>query len=365
MSSKLFDFVRISPIKEKAIIVFDKIRIDGQKTYGDNSIIACYSHIHGDHIHGFKDSLGEIGTTTYTTNLTKKMLVRTNPSLKIKSRFKGLEYRKTKEKDGFEFSFLNCNHILGSGQVLVRGPRGSVLYSSDFLLNGTDTDVSDVDVLVLDANHGSPDIPQDFKNKKNSKEDLGVFIEKIVRQQQKPLIIRAHLGTLQEAIIWCDEFCKENVDFFCVDKKQYTLAEVYAEEREIILREIQVNNYEVSKLLSLEIPLIRFLAGFRGNITECEQIEPMIHSIHFSDTKFSYDSTNNLSRMASINLQEHASHSEILEYVKKIKPKKGIVVDNGPTRTNTEQNAIGLTKILTKEHPNLIVEYQPIKRPDG
>jgi len=69
--------------------------------------------------------------------------------------------------------------------------------------------------------------------------------------------------------------------------------------------------------------------------------------------------------MASINLQEHASHSEILEYVKKIKPKKGIVVDNSPTRTNTEQNAIDLTKILAKEYPNLIVEYQPIKRPVG
>ena len=89
----------------------------------------------------------------------------------------------------------------------------------------------------------------------------------------------------------------------------------------------------------------------------------MIYSIHFSGTRVSYDSTNNLSRMAAINLQEHASHSEILEYVEKIEPQKGIVVDNNPTRNNTEKNAIDLTTTLAKIHSNLTVEYQPIKRP--
>jgi len=365
LSSQLSDFVRIGPIKNESIVIFDKIRIDGKKTFNDNTTIVCYSHIHQDHMHGFENSLGEIGITTFTTDLTRKMLLRMKPSLKIKSGFRGLTYRKTEKIDGFEFSFLKSNHILGSGQVLVRGPEGSVLYSSDFMIKGTDIDVSDVDVLVLDANHGSPDITQVFENKKKSKQQLGGFIEKIVRQQQKSLIIRAHIGTLQEVMMWCDEFCKKNVNFFCGDKQQASLAEVYAEEREIPIREIQVNNYEVSKLLSLEIPVIRFLAGFRGNITECEQIESMIHSIHFSGTKVSYDSTNNLSRMAAINLQEHASHSELLDYADLIKPKKGIVVDNNPTRTQTEKNAIDLTKTLRKKYSNLIVEYQPIKLPVG
>ena len=365
MNSELFDFVKISPIKESGIIIFDKIRIDGEKTYGDNTTIACYSHIHQDHMHGFGNSLGEIGTTTYTTNLTKKLLLRSKPSLKIKSRYKELEYFETKKIDGFEFSFLKSNHILGSGQILVRGPEGSVLYSSDFMLKGTYTDVSDVDVLVLDANHGSPDFPQVYENKKNSKQKLEIFIQKIVQQQQKPMIVRAHVGTLQEVMLWCNEFSKKNIPFFSEDETQSAFAEVYAEEREILLRAIQVNDDEISKQLSLEIPLIRFFAGFTGNITECEEIEPMIHSVHFSGTRVSYDSTNNLSRMASINLQEHASHSEILEYVKKIKPQKGIVVDNNPTRTQTEKNAIDLTKTLDKIYSNLIVEYQPIKRPSN
>jgi len=363
LSSKLSDYVKISPIKESGITIFDKIRVDGEKTYGDNTTIACYSHIHHDHMHGFGNSLGEIGTVTYTTNLTKKLLLRSKPSLKIKSRYKELEYFKTKKIDGFEFSFLKSNHILGSGQILVRGPEGSVLYSSDFMLKGTYTDVPDVDVLVLDANHGSPDISQVYENKKNSKEKLATYIQKIVQQQQKPMIIRAHVGTLQEVMMWCDEICKKNIQFFSEDNQQSAFAEVYADEREILLRAIEVNDNEISRLLSLEIPLIRFFAGFNGNITECEEIEPMIHSIHFSGTRISYDSTNNLSRMASINLQEHASHSEILEYVKKIKPQKGIVVDNNPTRTQTEKNAIDLTETLIKLHSNLTVEYQPIKRP--
>ena len=363
MSSQLSDFVKISPIKESGIIVFDKIRIDGEKTYGDNTTIACYSHIHYDHMHGFGNSLGEIGTTTWTSNLSRKLLLKAKPSLKIKSCYDELEYLETKKIDGFEFSFLKSNHILGSAQILVRGPEGSVLYSSDFMLKGTYTDVSDVDVLVLDANHGSPDFSQVYENKKNSKQKLEEYIKKIVQQQQKPMIIRAHIGTLQEVMMWCDELCKKNIRFFCEDNEQSAFAEVYASEREILLREIQRNDNEVTRLLSLEIPLIRFFAGFNGNITECEEIEPMIYSIHFSGTRVSYDNTNNLSRMAAINLQEHASHSEILEYVEKIEPQKGIVVDNNPTRNNTEKNAIDLTTTLAKIHSNLTVEYQPINRP--
>jgi len=363
LSSQLSNFVKISPIPEKSIVVFDKIRIDGKRTFNDNTTIACYSHIHSDHIHGFGDSLGEIGTTTFTTDLTRKMLLRARPSLKIKTGFKGLEYNEIKKEDEFEFSFLKCNHILGSGQVLVRGPEGSVLYSSDFMLKGTKTDVPDVAILVLDANHGSPDITQVYENKTNSQKKLEGHIKKIVTEQQKSLIIRAHAGTLQDIIMWCDDFCKNYVKFFCGDKQQAAFAEVYAEEREYNLREIQVNNYEVSKLLSLETPVIRFLAGFVGNITECEQIHPMIHSIHFSGTRVSYDNTSDFSRMASINLQEHASHSEILEYVKQINPKKGIIVDNSPSRTQTEKNAIDLAKVLKKIFPNLMVEYQPKKLP--
>lgn len=365
MNSQLSDYVSISPIGKKAIAIFDKIRIDGEKTFNDNTMISCYSHIHNDHMHGFEDSLGEIGTKIFTTSLTRKMLLQAKPSLKIKSSFKGLDNRKVEKIDGFEFSFLRSNHILGSGQILVRGPEGSVLYSSDFMLKGTDTDVSDIDVLVLDANHGSPDISQVFENKKTSKQKLEDYIKKIVKQQQESLIIRAHVGTLQEIILWCDEICQKNIKFFCGDKEQVAFAEVYAEEKEINLREIQVNDFEVSRLLSLEIPMIRFLAGFTGNITECEQIEPMIPSIHFSGTRVSYDSTSNLSRMASINLQEHASHLELLNYVELINPKKGIVVDNSPTRTQTEKNSIDLTNTLVKKYSNLIVEYQPIKRPGG
>lgn len=365
MSSKLSDFVKISPIKEEAIIVFDKVRIDGDKSYNDDASIVCYSHIHQDHLHGFRDALGEIGTEIFTSDLSHKMLLNSNPSLKIKSSFKSLKFREIKKIDGYEFSFIKANHILGSGQVLVRGPVGSVLYSSDFMIKGTDTNVSDVDVLVLDANHGSLNMSQVYENKKNSREQLELYLKKIVQQEQKSLIIRAHVGTLQETMLWCDEFCNESINFFSGDKKQSAIAEVYAKEREVLLREIQVNNSKMSELLNLEIPVIRFLAGFTGNIIECEQILPMTHSIHFSDPTVSYDSSNNFSRIDSINLQEHASHSEILEYVDEINPQKGIVVDNGPTRTRTEQNAIDLTDVLRKKYDNLMVEYQPIKRPIG
>ena len=69
MSSQLSNFVNISPIPEESIVVFDKIRIDGKKMFDDNTTIACFSHFHKDHMHGFGDSLGEIGTTTFTTKL--------------------------------------------------------------------------------------------------------------------------------------------------------------------------------------------------------------------------------------------------------------------------------------------------------
>ena len=366
MSSELSKFVKVSPLPGDGIVIFDKIRIDGKKPYAEPNEpkvpVVCYTHYHEDHMTGFEDSLGEIDTTTYATTETWKILRRIKPSLTIKDGFKGLKDHKVEKIDDIEFSFLPCNHIIGSGQVLVRGPEGSVLYSSDFMLKGTYTDVPDVDVLVLDANHGSPDISQKYKTKGEAKAKLQEKIETIVTHAQLPLIIRAHVGTLQDVMLWCHEYCKDYIKFFTTGDRQKKLAEVYQEERGVELREISVNAYDIYKSLANDNVTIRFIPGFTGNITECEEIKPPNHSIHFSDTRFSYDKSADITRMMSINLQEHASHEEILKYVEQISPKEGIVVDNNPKRITNKKNAIDLSYVLQKKYNNLTVEYQPKKR---
>ena len=45
-----------------------------------------------------------------------------------------------------------------------------------------------------------------------------------------------------------------------------------------------------------------------------------------------------------------------------VKTKPKIIVDNNPTRTATEKNAIDLSFVLQKKYNNLTVEYQPKKR---
>lgn len=357
--SNVDDFVKIRPFG--GIVIFNSILCDGEDKHIDQSSIFCYTHIHTDHIIGFEDALSKPNTTVLTTEITKKLIstLKGKGFVALKNNFYGLDYNEIKKIDDFEISFRKANHILGSGELLVRGPIGSVLYSSDFMLKGTDTNIKDVDVLVLDANHGSEDIPQDFLEPSEARKKMNEILQREIGVRSRQVNIRAHVGTLQKIMAWCDSACQKHVPFFA-NAKDISISDVYREEMGDF-REIKSDKsnefYEISKF---EHPYVHFLR-LSAPLEPCETQDPMVTSIHFSDGRYNYDHTNDYARIAGINLKEHASLLEILEYVDTIKPKM-VVVDNGPARLGNPKNAIDLSKTIQKKL-GIKAIYSPEKRP--
>jgi len=360
MSFNAENFIKIRPFG--GIIIFDSILCDGEDKHIDTTNISCFTHIHEDHIKGIEDLLAKPNSIVLTTDLTKELIgaMKGRGFIKLKKdSFLGLKYDKIKSVDEYKISFHRANHILGTGQLLVRGNQGSVLYSSDFMLKGTDTDFKDIDVLILDGNHGSPSIPQNLLEPSKAKKELNNIIHKEINVRRRQINLRAHVGTLQKIMVWCDEMCPKNIPFFA-NPKDIEIASVYR-NHSYDFREIKSDKeHEFTEITQFEQPYIHFLR-LSAPKELCEIQDPMVTTVHFSDIRYSYDNTEQYVRNSGINLKEHATHNEILDYVEKIKPKM-VVVDNSPTRLATSKNAIDLANAIEKKL-KIPSTFLPKKRP--
>ena len=172
------------------IVLFDKIICDGPNQDGaeDWKKISCFTHIHDDHIKGLDGLLGGINATVYSTSITKELassLYAPNGIewMRDRENFKGLTGPKDiASVDGFDINFENTNHILGSGQLVVRKNEQSVCYSSDFMIKNT-TIPTDIKYLLLDTTHGEHSESQKFDSPVKSK---NMIIEKVREIMNSP-----------------------------------------------------------------------------------------------------------------------------------------------------------------------------------
>lgn len=324
----------------------------------DGKNIACYTHIHNDHIAGLEDALGGKKSHVFATEITKDLasalFMQDTEWIKDRINFHGLKINETFPVADFEITFKKAHHILGSGQLLVRKKKNSVLYSSDFILEGTHIE-KDVNYLILDVTHGKHSENQDFDDILESKKKIIKKTKEIMDEPKKQLNIHASRGTLQLVMSWLRNEVDEDIPFLA-NKQEINLAKaytIYGHRCDVI----KDDDVYFQQYLKNEHPYIRFLTNAAE--TNCEIIEPVVSSIRVGAS--SMTSLENDSKMYIVNLKEHATVIEVCEYVKQISPEH-IILDNS-TRVSNPENATYLKEILEKKgysvylsprkHPNL------------
>lgn len=342
------------------IIIEDSILCDGKNNYGmdDGKNITCYTHIHNDHIGGLEDALGRINSHVYATDITKKLssalFMHDNTEwIKERTNYLGLKINETISINNFEITFKKSHHILGSGQLLVRKNKHSILYSNDFIFEGTHIE-KDVDYLILDTTHGPHSENQDFDNVVETKKKIIKKTKEIMDGPKKQLNIHASRGTLQLVMSWLRNEVDEYIPFLAT-KKDTNLAKGYTIYG-YTCGKIEDDDENFRRYFENEHPYIRFIANKRE--TDCEIVEPVVPSIRVGSS--STTSLENPSQMYIVNLKEHATVSEVCKYVNLTNPKH-IILDNSVRVTNPE-NATYLKEILKSDfsvslspekHPNL------------
>ena len=173
------------------IVIKNKILCDSYRDSNDldtEKQVSCFTHIHEDHISGLQDALGRefVLSTNETKELASALLKGDSDADWVRERtnYYGLKLGQKKSIDGMDISFRKANHILGSAQLLVRGPNESILYSSDFMLEGTDCEIDDVDYLILDATHGEHSEAQVFDDKPEARKKLVEVTKRIFREAE-------------------------------------------------------------------------------------------------------------------------------------------------------------------------------------
>jgi len=336
------------------IVIDDTITCDGGNPHGseDDKHIACYTHIHHDHIGGLEDSLGRTHSRVYATvetkTLSSALLKRDYEWIKDRKNYFGLEYNETKPDCDYEITFKKANHILGSGQLLVRKKNISVLYSSDFILSGTVTDI-DAKYLILDATHGEHSTKQKFDEVLEGKNNIITKAKEIMDGRKKQLNIHASRGTLQRVMSWIRKEFDDDYPFLA-NEVDTNLANGYTISGHFCGK-IENDDESFLKYFKNDHPYIRFLSSKIETV--CELTEPSIPSIRIGS--LSATSLENNSNMFIVNLKEHASVEEVRSYVKEIGPEH-VIVDNSK-RTQNPENATYLKKIL--ENDGFTVSLSP------
>ena len=347
--NELSKLARVRP--DGTIVMHDEILCDGADPHGFEvgKNITCYSHIHDDHIKGLDDRLGAPDSRVYSTEDTKKLASALfqfdSEWINERTNYEGREFGKAHAKTvetnskSFEISFLQSHHILGSAQILVRGNKNSVLYSSDFLLKGTVEHVEkNVDCLILDATHGEHSERQDFDEPKDARIKV---IKKVKEEVEKArdngdpprMNVQAHRGTIQLVMSWI----REHVDLdtrFVTNRKDMNVARIYSDMGHEC-GVVEDEDYKIDKFFRNQ-SFIHFLP-FMSMKPECEIIDPL-PSFRVGST--SNTDVENPEGMYRINLKEHATVPEVMEYVRECNPKHVVIDNSSRTKPN---NAVYLS----------------------
>jgi putative mRNA 3-end processing factor len=273
------------------------------------------THAHADHLAGLKTSLRRCEKVLMTA-ATRDLIEVTNSSIKLANgNVKTLDYNATLQHGDERITLVKAEHILGAAQVLVEDAAGGrVAYTGDFRLDGTQ--VLDCDTLVVEATYGSPSCRRPFKT--DVKDLLVSTVERKLRDGA--VYVFGFHGKLQEVMKILHE-ADVSVPFV-MPERVFHVSQV-CERHGMQLGCVTLSTEKDGKtLLDENLPCVAFYhMNSRGHVglrnprvcvsgwefrSPCRQIGAREHLIALSD---------------------HSDFDDLIEYVRRSKPKR-VITDN-------------------------------------
>jgi putative mRNA 3-end processing factor len=175
-----------------AVLLGNSVACDA---FDETRPLRVVTHAHADHLVGLKRSLRNCEKVLMTA-ATRDLIEVMDGALGLaEGHVETLDYGETVQYGDERVTLVKAEHILGAAQVLVEDAAGSrVAYTGDFKLDGTP--VLDCDTLVVEATYGNPSCRRPFKL--DVRELLVSMVEK--RLRDGAVYVFGFHGKLQEVM---------------------------------------------------------------------------------------------------------------------------------------------------------------------
>jgi putative mRNA 3-end processing factor len=295
-----------------AVLLGNSVACDA---FDESRPLRVVTHAHADHLVGLKSSLRQCDKVLMTA-ATRDLIEVMNGSIGLAGgNVETLNYGETVQYGDERITLVKAEHILGAAQVLVEDATGGrAAYTGDFRLDGTP--VLDCDTLVVEATYGTPSCRRPFKM--DVKELLVSTVEKKLRDGA--VYVFGFHGKLQEVMQILHD-ADVNVPFV-MPERVFHVSQV-CERHGMQLGCVTLSTANEGKtLLDENLPCVAFYhMNSRGHIglsnsrvcvsgwefrSPCRQIGAKEHLIALSD---------------------HSDFDDLIEYVRRSKPKR-VITDN-------------------------------------
>jgi putative mRNA 3-end processing factor len=295
-----------------AILLGDSVACDA---FDETRPLRVVTHAHADHLVGLKQSLKNCEKVLMTA-ATRDLIDVLNGSFALtKGPVETLDYEKGIQYGDERVTLVKADHILGAAQVLVEDASDNrVAYTGDFRLDGTP--VLDCDTLVVEATYGNPSCRRPFKL--DVRGLLVSMVEK--RLRDGTVYVFGFHGKLQEVMQILHD---ADVSVPFVMPERILRVSKVCERHGMQLGCLTLSTAKEGKeLLDGNLPCVAFYhMNSRGNVgldsyricvsgwefhSPCRQIGDKEHLIALSD---------------------HSDFDDLIEYVRRSKPKH-VVTDN-------------------------------------
>ncbi|HEX9862788.1 MAG TPA: MBL fold metallo-hydrolase [Candidatus Bathyarchaeia archaeon] len=295
-----------------AVLLGNSVACDA---FDETRPLRVVTHAHADHLVGLRRSLRSCEKVLMTA-ATRDLIEVMNDSFGLADgNVETLDYGETVQCGDERVTLVKAQHILGAAQVLVEDASGNrVAYTGDFRLDGTP--VLGCDTLVVEATYGTPSCRRPFKM--DVKELLVSMVEKKLRDGT--VYVFGFHGKLQEVMQILHD-ADVSVPFV-MPERVFHVSQV-CEQHGMQLGCLTSSMAREGKtLLDENLPCVAFYhMNSRGHVglnnsricvsgwefhSPCRQIGAKEHLIALSD---------------------HSDFDDLIEYVRRSKPKR-VITDN-------------------------------------
>ena len=295
-----------------AVLLGNSVACDA---FDETRPLRVVTHAHADHLVGLKRSLRNCDVVLMTAATRDLIEVMKGSFGLAEGPVKTLDYGETIQYGDERVTLVKAEHILGATQVLVENASGGrVAYTGDFRLDGTP--VLDCDTLVMEATYGTPSCRRPFKL--DVKELLVSMVEK--RLRSGAVYVFGYHGKLQEVMqILHDADVRVP---FVMPERVYHVSQV-GERHGMRLGCLTLSTAKEGKtLLDENLPCVAFYhMNSRGHVGLNNS------RICISGWEFHSASRQIGAREHLIALSDHSDFDDLIEYVRRSKPKR-VITDN-------------------------------------